>query len=375
MAQLLRTPLYDAHVSAGGRMVPFGGYELPVQYGGIIEEHQAVRTAVGLFDVSHMGQVFLQGRAVEALLHRCFTNNHAKSKVGELRYTFLLDERGRIKDDMIVYRLDAERFLTIPNAATTPMVVAWLQEHAPVGATVLDQSAAHFCLALQGPAAQRTLATLAPGTDWGAQEFFTLRYVDLGLTARVLVSRSGYTGEDGFELVGPAAEAPLLWQRLLQAGAAFGIKPCGLGARDTLRMEKGFLLSGQDFHDDRTPLEANTEFAVRYDHDFIGRAALEEQKRVGGYAHFCGLVLQEHRGVPRAHFPVLFEGTQVGVLSSGTLSPTLGKGIGLCYLPDPLDRPGTTVHVQVRDRAVPATVTAFPLVPKPAPPSTPAGTA
>ncbi len=361
MGGLKRTALFEEHARLGAKLIPFGGWEMPVQYSAIIEEHLAVRNAVGLFDVSHMGDIFFTGETALDLLLRLFTNNMAKLKEHEMKYTFLLDEHGRILDDMIVYNLGGGTYFTIPNAATTPMVATWIRDQNTMGVTITDRSDELFCLALQGPKAGELLGTMGAKGHTTLRPF-TFARIDLGLPEPTIVSRSGYTGEDGFELVGDSRHAVDLWRRLLAAGAPFGIRPIGLGARDTLRTEKGFLLSGQDFHRDRTPVEASAEFAVRYDHDFIGRAPLEALRAAGTHERFVGIKLEE-TGVPRTGYPIQKDGKQVGACTSGTMSPSLKVGIALGYVQPAAAAPGTAVTVLIRDRPVKASVVPLPFVP------------
>lgn len=347
-------------MALGARMVEFAGFEMPVQYSGIIEEHLAVRKRAGLFDVSHMGNVLVKGKDAVHFLQRVLTNNVERMKAGELKYTHILDEKGRILDDAIFYRLAEDEFFTIPNAATTEKMFNWYSRHAGEFSVALEnRSGRLFCIALQGPKAQAIISRLTPA-DLSGVKLFAFTSADIAGAKAILASRSGYTGEDGFELVGPSAEAGRIWRALLKEGKAEGLIPVGLGARDTLRLEKGFLLSGQDFHDDRTPLEASADFVVKWDHDFIGKTVLEEQKAKGGYERLTPL-MADGEGIPRHGYPVESGGKRVGAVTSGTFSPSLSKGIALAYLPPVLAAPGTPVVIAGR-QPIPAKVVKLPFV-------------
>lgn len=361
----LRTPLFEWHASHGGRIVEFGGWEMPLQYTGIVDEHLTVRRSAGLFDVSHMGKLLLEGAGTTALVDRLSTND-VPATPGRARYTHLLTERGGIIDDVIFTCLGPERYLCVCNAGPRPRVVAWVREHlGPV--RLSDRTADFLCLALQGPKAAEVLARLT-SHDLRSIRPFRAAAVDLHIPGHgappetegwgsptggiappgtVLVTRTGYTGEDGFELLPPGPLAVPVWEALLAAGADVGIRPIGLGARDTLRLEKGFLLSGQDFTGTETSLETNSEWLVKWDHDFIGRDALRGQKERGGYRRLMGLRLTE-RGIPRHGCRVLAGGTDVGVVTSGTMSPSLKVGIALASLEERVAAPGTAVEVDVR---------------------------
>jgi aminomethyltransferase len=340
-----RTTLNARHRALGAKMVPFGGWEMPLQYSGIVEEHHAVRKAAGIFDVSHMGKVWITGPGAESLVSRIQTNLPAPP--GRGAYGHILDESGRIIDDTIVYNLSAgsPRFLCIPNAATKDRVLEWFRKHAAADVEFRDATESHVCLALQGPKAQDILRGVS-GLDVSGMKFMDARIVDFHGREAVL-TRSGYTGEDGFELVAANQEGEQFWSNVLSAGKPAGLLPCGLGARDTLRMEKAFLLSGQDFHGDRTPLETNASWVVKWDHDFVGKAALEKQKQEGVKERFRGIATQERRAIPRHGSKVRLPGGEgIGTVTSGTFSPTLEKGIGLGYFRS--DVKAGPVEVEVR---------------------------
>jgi len=360
----LRTPLFAWHAAAGARPIEFGGWEMPLQYTGIVEEHLAVRRAAGLFDVSHMGKLLLEGPGTSAAVDR-FSTNDIPASPGRCRYTHLLDEGGRILDDVIFTCLGPDRYLCVCNAGPRPRVVEWIRAHLR-GPAFRDLTTDHLCLALQGPRAAEVLGRLTTH-DLASLKPFRAAHVDLRVPGgappetvgrgspptgfsepgTTLITRTGYTGEDGLELFPPSAAAVPVWTGLLDAGADLGLRPVGLGARDTLRLEKGYLLSGTDFTGRETSLETNSEWLVKWDHEFVGREALVAQKARGGYRRLTGLRLLE-RGVPRHGCRVLVGDREVGLVTSGTLSPSLKVGIALAYLDPGSDAPGTRLAVDVR---------------------------
>ena len=349
MAQ--RTPLYDTHVRAGARLVEFAGWEMPVQYAGIIAEHQTVRSGVGLFDVSHMGEVVFRGpRALEAL-GKLFTNDLTKVADGQAQYGCLCREGGGIVDDVVVYRRAADDLLVCVNAGNRAKDFEWLAGH-PGGAEVANESDAWGQLALQGPRAVGLLQRL---TQVNLSALRSYRFAQ-GEVAGVpcIVARTGYTGEDGFELFCASDAAPRLWAALMEAGRPEQIAPCGLGARDTLRLEVAYRLYGSDMDDGTTPLEAGLAWVVKLDKgEFIGREALLRQKEQGLSRKLVGCVLTEP-GIPRHGYPVLQDGRKVGEVTSGTKSPTLGSSIGLAYVPPALAAEGSTFAVEIRGSPVAA---------------------
>ncbi len=352
-----RTPLYDTHVKAGGKVVDFAGWEMPVQYSGIIEEHAAVRTAAGLFYVSHMGEIELTGpKAIEGA-QRLITNDLAKAKDGQAVYAGLLNERGGFVDDVVAYRFSPERILICVNAGNRDKDWAWMKERAS-GADIRDRGDEFAQLALQGPKAASILQRL---TKTELSPIANYRFTE-GEVAGIgcIISRTGYTGEDGFELYCPPDKAAALWDALLNEGAADGLKPCGLGARDSLRTEMKYALYGNDIDDDHTPLEAGLGWIVKMDKgDFIGRAALEKQKAEGVTRKLVGFTLTD-RGIPRHGYPILKDGQRVGEVTSGTQSPSLKQPIGMGYVPVALAAEGSTFEVEIRGRPVGARVVKTP---------------
>ena len=362
----LRTPLFEWHTAHGARVVEFGGWDMPLQYTGIVEEHLAVRRAAGLFDVSHMGKLLLEGAGTADLVNRLSTND-IPAAPGRARYTHLLDERGRILDDVIFTCLGPDRFLCVCNAGPRPRIVEWIHRHLG-GQRLTDITPDFLCLALQGPRAAEVLGRLtafdlaplrpfraaaipmAPGIAVPPETVGRGAHPALSAPGTILATRTGYTGEDGFELFPPSSVAHPVWEAILRAGGDLGIRPVGLGARDTLRLEKGYLLSGQDFTGSETSLETSSEWLVKWDHTFVGREALLEQKRRGGYRRLVGLKLLD-RGVPRHGHRVLAGGREVGLVTSGTLSPSLRIGIALGFLEPESTAAGTGVAVDIRGEA------------------------
>lgn len=393
-----RTPLYESHRAAGARFIDFGGWEMPLQYAGIIEEHLAVRRSAGLFDVSHMGKLFVEGPTARAFLSPLSANDVPRDP-GRARYTHLLREDGTIIDDVIVTCLAPDRYFVVCNAGPRPAVVAWLEHHIVAGVRLTDRTADLLCLALQGPEAPGILQRFTsvelgrmkpftggvidfvPPAPWGAHpravppeiEGWGARIPEgpamlpeeepIASTGRVafLITRTGYTGEPGFELFPTAAEGTWVWDSLLSEGKDLGIRPIGLGARDTLRLEKGYLLSGQDFDGRQTPLEMNSAWIVKWDRPFIGRDALVAQRDRDDYARLVG-VRMDDKGIPRHGSRVLVSRREVGHVTSGTMSPSLRVGIALASMERDVSGVGTEVDVEVRGAPHPAKVVALPFL-------------
>jgi len=354
-ATLHRTPLYAEHVALNAKIVPFAGYEMPVQYpAGITAEHQAVRNAAGLFDVSHMGEFIVRGeRALEFVQH-VTTNDASKIEVGQAQYSTLCNEIGFLLDDLLVYRF-ADRYMLVVNGSNREKDWAWVSRFAgDFGVELEDRSDDIALLALQGPRAQAILARL---TDHDLDSIRYYRFAEGRVDGiPMIISRTGYTGEDGFELYVGADDAAALWRRLLEVGKDDGLLPTGLGCRDSLRLEMGYALYGNDLDEARTPLEAGLAWVTKLDKgDFVGRDALRRQKEEGVKVRLAGFKLRE-RGFPRHGYPVEFNGERSGEVTSGTMSPTLGYGVGLAYVPVAAAKPGTEIGIVIRDRAVPAEV-------------------
>jgi aminomethyltransferase len=352
-----RTPLYEAHRALGGRMVDFAGWEMPVQYSGIIDEHVAVRTRAGLFDVSHMGEIAVHGAGALAACQYATANDVARLADGQAQYSLLLTPEGGIVDDVIVHRRAADDFLFCVNAANRERDLAHLQRHVR-GAEVIDRSDDYALLALQGP---RATSILTPLTDVPLARVARFAFAEGSVAGRpALVAHTGYTGEDGWELYCAPDDAAALWQAILDAGQPHGIVPAGLGARDTLRLEAALPLYGHELGEETTPFESRLTWVVRMDKgDFVGRAALEAQRRSGPRRCLVGIELRD-AGVPRAGYPLLRDSERVGAVTSGTKSPTLGKGIALGYVEPAASGVGAAVAVEIRRRAVAAHVVRLP---------------
>src|SRR5438094_1078147 len=355
---LKRTPLEDEHRALGAKIGAFAGWAMPIEYRGTLAEHQAVRERVGLFDLMHLGKVIVSGPGALGSLQRSVTNDVAKVEPGRAQYNTVLNERGGIVDDLIVYRLGEERYFVVPNASNTARVHTILLEESVDADVVLHED---WCfLAVQGPRSVEVVSSLFP-------EALGLEYMHCTEASHqdrpVILTRSGYTGEAGFELFPPESTVHTLWEAILEAGRPHDIEPVGLAARDTLRMEMGYPLHGQDISEERTPLEAGLSWAVAMDKgEFLGREALARQKEDGIPARLWGLDM-EGKLIPRAHYPVSSDGERVGEVTSGTFSPTLRRGIALAYL-SPRDRfsAGDRVEVDVRGRSGEAVVTKPPFV-------------
>ena len=361
---LARTPLYDEHRALGAKIVEFGGWEMPVSYRGIMEEHKAVRTAAGLFDVSHMGEIEVLGPHAAATCQRLTTNDVRTLANGHVQYTLLCREDGGVVDDVTLYRVNDQRFVFCVNAGNIAKDLAWIQEHAGA-ATVVDRSDATALIALQGPAARGILEALSPLPLDRLKSFRFARSEVAGLPA--LVSRTGYTGEDGFELFVDAPRAVTLWTTLLAAGRDAGLEPIGLGARDTLRLEAALPLYGHELDDSTSPLAAGLSRWVKLDgEDFIGRAALLHEQEQGAPRKLVGLALRGP-GIARQGYPITYEGAQVGVVTSGTHSPTLGSAVALAYVTAALAASGAALAVEIRGRAVPVEVIPTPFYRRPRP--------
>ncbi len=353
-----RTALYDAHRALGARMVEFAGWDMPVSYAGMLEEHRAVRERCGLFDVSHMGEIDVRGPGAMALCQMLLVNDVARLGDGDGQYTVLCNEQGGVIDDLIVYRMAADHWFLIVNAANAAVDHAWIAAHATPDVTIVDRSAALGLLALQGPEAAAALGTLT-SLDLRTMRPFTIRD---GTVAghRVLVSRTGYTGEDGFELVVDAGESPALWDAVLAAATRRGGQPAGLGARDTLRLEAALPLCGTDMDTDTTPLEASLGWVVKLTKPaFVGRAVMAAQAAGELRRRLVGIQLDEP-GIPRHGHTVWRDDRQVGVVTSGTKSPTLGTFIGMAHVEMSSTPIGTPVAIDIRGRRLPARVVARP---------------
>ncbi|MEP6618242.1 MAG: glycine cleavage system aminomethyltransferase GcvT [bacterium] len=351
-APLKRTPLHDIHVALGAKIVPFAGYEMPVQYpSGITAEHKAVREGSGVFDVSHMGEFWINGARAVDFVNYVTTNNVAALEIGQVHYSTILNDRGTIEDDCLVYRYP-DKIMMVVNASNAPKDFAHIARHADkFGVTLHDATDEMTLLAVQGP---KTAALLQPMTK---TDLSTIKYYHFAegefAGEKAIISRTGYTGEDGFELYIANASAVPIWNALMATGQ---ITPAGLGSRDSLRLEMGMALYGNDIDDTVTPLEANLAWLVKLPKgDFVGRDVLVKQKEEGIPRKLVGFTMQD-RNFPRHGYPVFYNGEPSGVVCSGTMSPTLGHAIGTAYLPAAAAKEGTTFEVEIRGKRLPATV-------------------
>ncbi len=380
-AAMRETPLHAEHVSARARMIQFAGWDMPIQYTSIIDEHLTVRKSCGIFDVSHMGDLVIRGEGAADLIGRLMTSNVANAPVGRCVYSHLLDDDGHIIDDTIATPLAEGEYLMVPNAGTTGKVLEWIRSRSD-GQDILNFSDEIATIAVQGPSAASVVADLTTADISGMRPFWGA-FVVLDLVeheappssglfrnrdfvggnggAHVYLSTTGYTGENGFEIACDNAAAVAIWKALLAGGERYDLKPIGLGARDTLRLEKGLLLSGTDFDGAQTSLQTGPPWVFKFDHDFIGRDALERQKPIGGYPRLVGIRMRD-KGIPRHGYEIHAESNVVGTITSGTMSPVLRRGIALGYVPLSLSEPGTKLHVKIRNDLVDAEVVETPFV-------------
>lgn len=377
---LKRTPLFSAHQRLGGRLIEFGGWEMPVQYGGIVEEHLAVRQHAGLFDISHMGELIVSGPGAADFLNHTLTNDIRRLAIGQGQYTLLCNERGGVVDDLYVYRVDGDEFLMVVNASRIEADWDWLQtqvDHAPTrdGFQLRNASAEMGAVAVQGPAVAGFIDEAIPGGSMGCTmvpQVSALQKNEVGAFvfrgASIYVARTGYTGEDGFEVMAPAASIESIWLALLETGHGAGIKPAGLGARDTLRTEMGFPLYGHELNETTTPLEAGVGVFVALDKgDFLGRAVMQQQKAAGLTRRCVAFRMTDKSPPPRPQYGLHLPGgaERIGEAVSGTQSPSLGVGIGLGYVPVAHAAPGTAIEVEIRGRRYAARVEKKPLYRRP----------
>jgi len=360
---LKQIPLAALHRAAGAKMVDFGGWEMPLQYTGILDEHRAVRTAAGLFDVSHMGEIEIRGPEALQLVQWVTTNDAARLADGQAQYSGLLYEHGGFVDDILVHRVAANHYFLCVNASNQDKDFEHIHSQNRWNCTVENRGADYAQLAIQGPRAAEILQKLTP-VELASIRYYRFRDGEVGgRPARI--ARTGYTGEDGFELYIAPAYAAEIWQALLDAGRDAGLRPCGLGARNTLRMEAGMALYGHEIDASITPLEAGLEWIVKWDKgDFCGRARLERQKAAGVRRKLIGFEMRG-RGIGRDGYEVRVGGRPAGWVTSGGPAPTLNKNIGMCYLPAELARPGTAIEVVVREQPVEAVTVPIPFYRRP----------
>jgi len=364
-APLKKTPLNARHRASGAKMVPFAGWDMPVEYSGVVQEHLAVRSGGGLFDVSHMGEIEIAGRDALAAVQRISSNDASKLAVGQAQYSGLMTPQGTFVDDLLVYRLAPAHFLLVVNASNIAKDYEWIAEQIkPAGdAVAVDSSSRYALLALQGPAAVDVLQPLT-GVPISELKYYWFAHGEVA-NVRGTISRTGYTGEDGFEVFVPPQSADRVWQAILESGKAAGIIPCGLGARDTLRLEASMRLYGNDIDETTTALEADLGWIVGWKKDdFVGAASLRDQKAAGVTRKIVGFEMLD-RGIARHGYDALVGGAKAGVVTSGTQTPFLKRAIGMAYLPVEHTAPGTEFDVDIRGRRTRARVVPMPFYKRP----------
>ncbi|HIB47967.1 MAG TPA: glycine cleavage system aminomethyltransferase GcvT [Flavobacteriaceae bacterium] len=353
------TALSHVHEALGAKMVPFAGYNMPVSYEGVTAEHQTVREGVGVFDVSHMGEFLITGPNALSLIQKVTSNDASKLADGQAQYSCFPNSDGGIVDDLIVYRLEAEKWLLVVNASNIEKDWNWISEHNTMNAEMKNLSEGFSLLAIQGPKAVEAMQSLT-SVDLSEIKFYTFKVADFAGIDHVIISATGYTGSGGFEIYCKNSEVEQVWNKVMEAGADFGIKPIGLAARDTLRLEMGYCLYGNDIDDTTSPLEAGLGWITKFNKDFINSENLKKQKEEGIRRKLVGFELNE-RGIPRQGYDILGpEGNVVGNVTSGTMAPSVEKGIGLGYVTKELSAPGTEIFIQIRKNTVPATVVKLP---------------
>ena len=378
-ATLKRTPLFDLHKRLGGKLVEFGGWEMPVQYTSIMDEHLCVRKAAGIFDISHMGQVLVSGHDADSFLNHVLTNDVRKLAVGQGQYTLMCNEQGGVIDDLYVYRIVPIIFTLIVNASRTETDVAWLQRQLashPAGGWIelKNISDKWGAVAIQGPRVAEFIDTCFPGEPipWPTRKMrrvSELKKNEIGMyrfsTLAVDIARTGYTGEDGFEVLAPAQIVAEVWSKVLAVGHQYCLQPAGLGARDTLRTEVCYPLYGNDLNEQTTPIEAGVGFFVSLDKgEFIGRSVLAEQKAKGVTKKCVAFKMTDKCAPPRPHYPIWAGGSSVGEVTSGTQSPSLGIGIGMGYVKPEFAKAGTVIEIEIRGKRSPAVVVTKPIFKK-----------
>ncbi|WP_461534189.1 glycine cleavage system aminomethyltransferase GcvT [Sinomicrobium sp.] len=357
------TALTETHIALGAKMVPFAGYNMPVQYEGVNIEHETVRNAVGVFDVSHMGEFRISGSGALDLIQYISSNDASKIAIGKAQYCYMPNEEGGIVDDLIVYRLGDNEYLLVVNASNIEKDWNWISSHNTFGAVMENLSDNYSLLAIQGPKAIEAMQSLTE-VDLSAIPFYSFEIGKFAGVDDIIISATGYTGSGGFEIYCKNESIQQVWDKVFEAGADFGIKPIGLAARDTLRLEMGYCLYGNDIDDTTSPLEAGLGWITKFTKDFVNAEALKAEKEAGVARKLVGFELVE-KGIPRHDYEIVNEeGEKTGRVTSGTMSPSLGKGIGLGYVPADKAEPGSTIYIQIRKKAVAAKVVKLPFYKK-----------
>ncbi|MDO6802388.1 glycine cleavage system aminomethyltransferase GcvT [Wenyingzhuangia sp. 1_MG-2023] len=351
--------LHNTHVQLKAKIVPFAGYEMPVQYEGVKIEHQTVRNAVGVFDVSHMGEFLLEGVDALSLIQKVTTNDASKLKIGDAQYTCMPNENGGIVDDLLVYKVKEETYLLVVNASNIEKDWNWISKHNLANVTMKNLSDTYSLLAIQGPKTIDAIQKLT-SVDLSSIPFYKFVVGDFAGIEHVIISATGYTGAGGFEIYCKNSEVQQIWDNVFKAGKELGIKPIGLAARDTLRLEMGFCLYGNDINDTTSPIEAGLSWITKFNKDFINKDNLEAQKKTGTSKKLVGFELID-KGVPRKDYPILDEnGNTIGIVTSGTMSPSLNKAIGLGYVSTKNSNIGNEIYIAVRNKQLKAKVVKLP---------------
>lgn len=361
--EMKNTALTAVHESLGAKMVPFAGYNMPVQYEGVNAEHETVRSSVGVFDVSHMGEFFLKGDKALDLIQKVTSNDASTLYDGRAQYSCLPNGKGGIVDDLIVYRFNAEKYLLVVNASNIEKDWNWISSHNDMGVEMRNLSDDYSLLAIQGPKAIEAMQTLT-SVDLSAIKYYHFEVSDFAGIENVIISATGYTGSGGFEIYCKNSEVKQVWDKVFEAGADYGIKPIGLAARDTLRLEMGFCLYGNDIDDTTSPLEAGLGWITKFTKDFIDSDFLKKQKEEGVKRKLAAFEMVD-KGIPRHDYPIVdASGNVIGKVTSGTMSPSLKIAIGLGYVPVELSKPDSEIYIQVRDKNLKAKVVSLPFLKK-----------
>lgn len=357
-----KTALYDKHVALGAKMVPFAGYEMPVQYSNLVAEHLNVRKHVGMFDVSHMGEFFLEGPGALDLIQRVTSNDASRLDAGKVQYSCLPNDKGGIVDDLLVYCLGKEKYMLVVNASNIGKDWDWISKHNKAGVKMTDRSDEMSLLAVQGPEAANALQSLT-SIDLRSMKYYTFEVGDFAGRSNVIVSATGYTGAGGFEIYFENRDAVHIWDAIMEAGKPYNIMPVGLGARDTLRMEMGFCLYGNDINDETSPIEAGLGWITKFNKEFTNSAALKAQKDDGVKRKLVGFDILEKGPIPRHGYEIQSkDGKTIGEVTSGTMSPSLGKAIAMGYVAQSHFEEGTEVNIIIRNKPLAARVVKFPFL-------------
>lgn len=357
------TALSHIHESLGAKMVPFAGYNMPVQYEGVNAEHETVRTAVGVFDVSHMGEFLLTGENALALIQKVSSNDASTLEIGKAQYSCLPNSEGGIVDDLIIYKIKEEQYLLVVNASNIEKDWNWISTHNDLGVDMKDLSEDYSLLAIQGPKAVEAMQSLT-SVDLSQIKYYHFEVADFAGIEHVIISATGYTGSGGFEIYCKNSEVEQIWNKVFEAGAAFGIKPIGLAARDTLRLEMGFCLYGNDINDTTSPLEAGLGWITKFTKQFTNSENLKAQKEAGVTRKLVGFEMVE-RGIPRHDYEIVdADGNIIGIVTSGTQAPSLGIAIGMGYVTVPFSTPDSEIYIRIRNKDIKAKVVKMPFYKK-----------